>query len=135
MNAPKFEDRSQEETEWREHWACEAVWTVAKKLLKIKEECKVKIKPGEREFLVDSEASMHMMSRMDLNFAQLENLMISRFPTTVLTAIGEVQTLEEVSYARSICSFFLLPAHQQLQHHYRRKVQVQYLLQHLLRGR
>ena len=49
---------------------------------------------------------MHMISRKDLNSAELENLIISRFPTTVLTARGEIQTKEEVSYAVSICSFF-----------------------------
>ena len=29
-NAPKFEDRSQEETEWQEQGACEAAWKLAK---------------------------------------------------------------------------------------------------------
>ena len=29
-NAPKFEDRSQEETEWREQGAREAAWKLAK---------------------------------------------------------------------------------------------------------
>ena len=29
-NAPKFEDRSQEETEWQERWAREAAWKLAK---------------------------------------------------------------------------------------------------------
>ena len=37
-NAPKFEDRSQEETEWQEHGAREAAWTLAKSVLKIKGE-------------------------------------------------------------------------------------------------
>ena len=30
-NAPKFEDRSQEETEWQEQGAREAAWKLAKK--------------------------------------------------------------------------------------------------------
>ena len=33
-NAPKFEDRSQEETEWQERCAREAAWRLAKKYLK-----------------------------------------------------------------------------------------------------
>ena len=33
-NAPKFEDRSQEETEWQERWAREAAWRLAKSILK-----------------------------------------------------------------------------------------------------
>ena len=36
-NAPKFEDRSQEETQWQGHWAREAAWKLAKKILKPKE--------------------------------------------------------------------------------------------------
>ena len=31
-NAPNFEDRSQEETEWQERCAREAAWKLAKKL-------------------------------------------------------------------------------------------------------
>ena len=36
-NAPKFEDRSQEETEWQERCAREAAWKLAKNILKLKE--------------------------------------------------------------------------------------------------
>ena len=39
-NAPKFEDRSQEETEWQERCAREAAWKLAKKILKLKEKHK-----------------------------------------------------------------------------------------------
>ena len=35
-NAPKFEDRSQEETEWQEQGAREAAWKLAKRVLKLK---------------------------------------------------------------------------------------------------
>ena len=35
-NAPKFEDRSQEETEWQEQGAREAAWKLAEKCVKIK---------------------------------------------------------------------------------------------------
>ena len=35
-NAPKFEDRSQEETEWQEQGAREASWRLAKSVFKIK---------------------------------------------------------------------------------------------------
>ena len=44
----------------------------------------------EREFVVDSGAS-----RKDLNSAELETVRISKSPTTVVTANGEVQTREE----------------------------------------
>ena len=33
-NAPKFEDRSQEEIEWQERWAREAAWKLARSVLK-----------------------------------------------------------------------------------------------------
>ena len=33
-NAPKFEDRSREETEWQEHCGREAAWKLAKNVLK-----------------------------------------------------------------------------------------------------
>ena len=46
----------------------------------------------EREFVVDSGASVHMASEKDLNSAELETLRTSRRPTTVMTANGEVRT-------------------------------------------
>ena len=39
-NAPKFEDRSQEETEWQEQGAREVAWRLAKNILKLKEKIK-----------------------------------------------------------------------------------------------
>ena len=39
-NAPKFEDWSQEETEWQERCAREAAWRLAKNILKLKEKHK-----------------------------------------------------------------------------------------------
>ena len=51
--------------------------------------------PEEREFVVDSGASMHMLSKKDLSLAELETLRKSRNPTTVATANGDVQTNEE----------------------------------------
>ena len=44
---------------------------------------------------MDSGASMHMISKKDLNSAELETVTTSRSPTTVETANGEVQTNEE----------------------------------------
>ena len=39
-NAPIFEDRSQEETEWQEQCAREVAWRLAKSILKLKEKDK-----------------------------------------------------------------------------------------------
>ena len=54
-------------------------------------------KLAEREFVVDSGASMHMVSKRDLNSVELETMSISKNPTTVVTANGEVQTREEAT--------------------------------------
>ena len=53
--------------------------------------------PEEREFVVDSGASMHMVSKRDPNSAELDTMMTSRSPTTVTTVNGEVQTREEAT--------------------------------------
>ena len=110
-NAPKFEDRSQEETEWQEQGARKAAWKLAKNVLKFKEHERATffspsenrclpastLQPEARDFVVDSGASMHMISKKDLSDDELETLMTSRSPTTVLTANGEVQTHEEAT--------------------------------------
>ena len=110
-NAPKFEDRSQEETEWQEQGAREAAWKLAKSVLKLKEQERATffspsenrclpastLKPEEREFVVDSGASMHMISKKDLNDAEMDTLTKSCSPTIVITANGEVQTHEEAT--------------------------------------
>ena len=56
-----------------------------------------KIKPEEREFVMDSGASMHMISRKVPNSAELETARVSRSPTTVVTANGEARTNEEAT--------------------------------------
>ena len=108
-NAPNFEDRSQEETEWQEQCAREAAWKQAKNVLKLREQQRATffspseirclpastLKPEEREFVVDSGASMHMISEKDLNNAEMDTLTKSCSPTIVMTANGEVQTHEE----------------------------------------
>ena len=40
---------------------------------------------------------MHMISKKDLNSAEMDTLTKSCCPTTVITAIGEVQTHEEAT--------------------------------------
>ena len=55
------------------------------------------IKPEEREFVVDSGASMRKVSRKDLDSAELETVRISQSPTMVVTANGDVPTKEEAT--------------------------------------
>ena len=122
-NAPKFEDRSQEETKWQEQGAREAVWKLAKSLLKLKEKHKATffspsvnrclpastLTPAEREFVVDSGASMHMISKKDLYYAEMGTLTKSCSPTIVITANGEVQTHEEATVCvKELDSFFTM---------------------------
>ena len=52
-------------------------------------------RPEEREFVVDSGASMHMMSKKELSSEEMGTVKRSRTPTAVLTANGEVHTHEE----------------------------------------
>ena len=51
--------------------------------------------PEEREFVVDSGASMHMLSKKVLRSDEMETLRRSRKATVVLTASGDVRTNEE----------------------------------------
>ena len=104
-----WEDRSQEETEWQEQGAREAAWKLAKRVLKLKEHQRATffssaenrclpastLKPEERKFVVDSGASMHMISKKDLSNAEMDSLTKWCSPTIVITANGEVQTHEE----------------------------------------
>ena len=121
-NAPKFEDRSQEETQWQEQGAREAAWKLAKSILKLKERNKAAffslsenrclpapstLKLEEREFVVDSGASMHMISKEVLNSVELETLTTSKSATTVITANGEVQTHEEATVYVKELNIFL----------------------------
>ena len=50
-NAPKFEDRSQEETEWREQGAREAVWKLDKSVLEKEQERATFFTPSESRCL------------------------------------------------------------------------------------
>ena len=122
-NAPKFEERSQEETEWQEQGAREAAWKLAKSVLNSKEKNKATffsptenrrlpastLKPEEREFVVDSGASMHMISKKDLNDAEMGTLTKSCSPTIVITANGEVLTHEEATvYVKELDIFLTM---------------------------
>ena len=122
-NAPKFEDRSLEETEWQEQGASEAAWKLVKNVLKLKEHQRAiffspsenrclpasTLKPEEREFVVDSGVSMHMISKKDVSDAEIDTLTKSCSPTIVITANGEVQTHEEaIVYVKDLDIFLTM---------------------------
>ena len=122
-NAPKFEDRSLEETEWQEQGAREAAWELAKSVLNLKERDRAtflspsenrclpasSLKLEEREIVVDSGASMHMISKKDLSDGEMDTLTKSCTPTIVITANGEVQTHEEaIVYVKELDIFLTM---------------------------
>ena len=101
-NAPKFEDRSQEETEWQERCAREAAWRLPKSILKLKEKNKAAFfSPSENRCLpasnLEPEERELGISKKDLNSAEMDTLTKSCSPTIVITSNGEVQTGEEAT--------------------------------------
>ena len=67
------------------------------------------LKPEEREFVVDSSASTHMISKMDLSDAEMDTLTKSCSPTKVITANGEVQTHKEATvYVKELDIFLTM---------------------------
>ena len=63
-------------------------------------------RPEEREFVLDSGASMHMMSKKELSSEEMGTVKRSRTPTVVLTANGEVHTHEEAKvFVRDLNQF------------------------------
>ena len=67
------------------------------------------LKPEEREFVVDSGASMHMISKKDLSDAEKDTLTKSCSPTIVITANAEVQTHEEATvYVKELDIFLTM---------------------------
>ena len=104
-SAMKFEDRSHEETERQQRCARSKAWNLANHINKLKEKDKAAFhfpaeewilpaastkEPEERDIVVDSGASMHMVSKKHHNSAELETMRTSWCPMTVMTANGEV---------------------------------------------
>ena len=107
--APKFEERTPEETSRQEECARKAARDLARKIHKLKAEDKatfyslVEMKASvcvsrnteERMFVVESGASMHMLSKKDLSSDEMDTFRRSRTRTKVVTANGQVQTNEK----------------------------------------
>ena len=94
----------------QEGCAREAAWDLEKHIYKLKNSDKASFyapiearvmpaptskRPEEREFVVDSGASVQMMSKKESNSEEMDTVKRSRTPTVVLTAKGEVHTHEE----------------------------------------
>ena len=109
--APNFEDRSHEETLhqercarktagfWRKIFRSSRIRTKLRFIFLVKSKVMsapiASKRPEEREFVVDSGASMHMMSKKESSSEEMGTVKRSRNPTVVLTADGEVHTHEE----------------------------------------
>ena len=119
-NAPKFEDRSQEETEWQEQGAAKqrGSWPKVCSNKKSKKEqhsshlrkigaCMHQFLNLRNENLLCSGASMHMISKKDLSDAEMDTLTKSCSPTIVITTNGEVQTHEEAMVCVKELDIFL----------------------------
>ena len=103
----------------QEQGAREAAWKLTKNVFKLKEYERAAffspsenrclppstLKPEEREFVVDSGASMHMISKKDLSKAEMDTLTKLCSPT----ANGEVQTHEEaIVYVKELDIFLTM---------------------------
>ena len=122
--AVKFEDRSPGEIARQERCARGDAWELARKIYKLKQEDKASfyspsevwillaastINSEEREFVADSGASMHMVSKKDFNKAELETVRIPKNSIMVVTANGEVPAKEEAMvYVRELDLFVTL---------------------------
>ena len=120
-NAPKFADRSPEETEWQERCAREAAWRLAKNIFKLKEKTKQHashfrrigvylrhqpLNQRKENLLWTAVSRCTRSAKKDLNSAELETVTTSRSQTTVTAADGEVQTNEEATvYVRELDIF------------------------------
>ena len=98
-------------------------WKLAKSVLKVKEQERATffspsenrclpastLQLEEREFVIDSGASIHMISKKDLSDAEMDTLTKSCSPTIVITANGEVQTYEEaIVYVKELDIFLTM---------------------------
>ena len=78
------------------------------------------LKLEEREFVVDSGASIHMMKKKDLSEAEKDTLTKSCSPTIVISANGQVQTNEETTvYVKELDIFLTMKSSKIRQQYYR----------------
>ena len=111
--ALKFKNGSQEETERQEWCVRRDAWRLTKNIYMLKETDKTTfcspanewslltsstIKSEKRDFVVDVDASIHTMSRKDLNSAEFGTVIVLKNPTVVVTANGEILTTEQTTF-------------------------------------
>ena len=64
------------------------------------------VNPGERKFIVDSGASIHVMSKTDLSPEGRETVKVNRLPTTLITPNESIDTTEEaIVYVKGLDTF------------------------------
>ena len=110
--AMKFEDRSHEETERQQRCARSKAWNLAKQIYKFKEKTNLHFlaastkEPEKRKFVVDSRASIHMVSKRVLASAELETMRTStREEATVY--VKQLDIFVKVMLPQETPQFFL----------------------------
>ena len=114
---PGVEERSQEETLHHKRCARGVAWDLTKNMYKLKNADKAMFyssleartvpastskSPEEREFVVDSGASMHMLSTKDLSSDELDTLRRSRNPLWWLRPTGKCKQTRKHKYTFTI---------------------------------
>ena len=101
--APKFEDRSQEETEWQEQGARGAAWKLAKHIQQLKEKHKTAFSSPTENWCLPAPSNLRKESLLQTPERRCT------WPTTVITANGEVQTHEETTvYVKELDIFLIM---------------------------
>ena len=95
-----------------DHWPTRKLNRVLRRACPVRVEARVtpapaSKRPEDRELVVDSGASMHMLSKKGSSSDEMETLWRSRNPTTVVTATGEVRSTGIRSRSWSLRPAFL----------------------------
>ena len=92
--------------------ARQAAGQLAKQLYRIRGtylENEATFNPDERDFIVDSGVSMHVMRKMELPPEELETVKVSRLPTTVISTNVSIDTTEEATlHAKEDVDMFVM---------------------------
>ena len=109
--------------QWQEQGAHEAAWKLAKSVLKLKENNRATffsfseyrclpasiLKPAERKFVVDSGASMHMISKEDLKDVEMDTSTKSCCLLMIIATNGELQKHGEATvYVKEFDIFLIM---------------------------
>ena len=84
-------------TDLRRNLESRDAWEMTKSFHKLQEKDKAAFSSPSKNWCLPASSSMYMPSRKDLSLEESETNRVTRNPTTVRTATGEVQTNEEAT--------------------------------------